>query len=61
MTSQIVEFIQGVAILLLAIICLIQDRTIRRMIWHEAFRQAASVNSEALESLKRAEEALEGK
>jgi len=61
MTSQLVDIIQGIAILLLAITCIIQDRTIRRMVGNEAFRQAASLNSEALESLKRAEEDLEGK
>ena len=61
MTSQLVDIIQGIAILLLAITCIIQDRTIRRMVWHEAFRRAASLNSEALESLKRAEEIPEEK
>ena len=32
MTSQLVDIIQGIAILLLAITCIIQDRTNRRMV-----------------------------
>jgi len=61
MNSHLVDIIQSVAVILLAIAVLIQDRTSRRMVWNEAFRRAASLNSEALESLKRAEEIPEEK